>query len=189
MLGTMAHILGSEQLWLSRFLGIPLGHVPSIDDYPTLAALAVSYEDFWPQLEFFLASLAEQLDQDFTWTNLAGETHTAPFRQVLLHFVNHATYHRGQVVSLLRQLGYIPPHTDLVYFRGALTRAARVAAALLVALAFSACPAPQRAAQSARLLGPASVPEVTWPADVVLPESGLRAGEDLATFDPPDRPT
>lgn len=120
MLGTMAHILGSEQLWLSRFLGIPLGHVPSIDDYPTLAALAVSYEDFWPQLEFFLASLAEeQLDQDFTWTNLAGETHTAPFRQVLLHFVNHATYHRGQVVSLLRQLGYIPPHTDLVYFRGA----------------------------------------------------------------------
>jgi uncharacterized damage-inducible protein DinB len=36
-----------------------------------------------------------------------------------LHFVNHATYHRGQVVSLLRQLGYLPPHTDLVYFRGA----------------------------------------------------------------------
>lgn len=120
VLGTMAHILGSEQLWLSRFLGIPLGHAPSVEDFPTLEALAASYEDFWPQLEFFLASLAEeQLDRDFTWTNLAGEAHTAPFRQVLLHFVNHATYHRGQVVSLLRQLGYIPPHTDLVYFRGA----------------------------------------------------------------------
>ncbi|MEO7795141.1 MAG: DinB family protein [Thermoanaerobaculia bacterium] len=120
MLGTMAHILGSEQLWLSRFLGIPLGHVPSVEDFPTLDALKAAYEDFWPQLEFFLASLAEeQMDQDFSWTNLAGESHSAPFRQVLLHFVNHATYHRGQVVNLLRQLGYIPPHTDLVYFRGA----------------------------------------------------------------------
>lgn len=120
MLGTMAHILGAEQLWLSRFLGIPLAHVPSLEDYPDLEALAASYEDFWPQLEFFLASLAEeQLDQPFIWTNLAGETHSAPFRQVLLHFVNHATYHRGQVVSLLRQLGYIPPHTDLVHYRGA----------------------------------------------------------------------
>ena len=119
VLGTMAHILGSEQLWLSRFLGNPLGHVPTVHDYPTLASLAASYEDFSPQLEFFLASLTEeQLDKDFTWTTLAGETHTAAFRQVLLHFVNHATYHRGQVVSLLRQLGYIPPHTDLVYFRG-----------------------------------------------------------------------
>jgi uncharacterized damage-inducible protein DinB len=119
-LGTMAHILGSEQLWLSRFLGLPLDRSPGIEDYPTLEALQASYEDFWPQVEFFLASLAdEQLDQNFTWINLKGETHTAPFRTVLLHFGNHATYHRGQVVNLLRQLGYVPPCTDLVYFRGA----------------------------------------------------------------------
>jgi len=120
LLGTMAHILGSEQLWLSRFLGSPLARISSSEDFPTIEALAAGYEDFWPQLGFFLASLVdEQLDEDFTWTNLAGETHTAAFRSVLLHFVNHATYHRGQVVSLLRQLGYLPPHTDLVYFRGA----------------------------------------------------------------------
>ncbi len=120
MLATMAHILGSEQLWLSRFLGIPLGHVPTTGDFPSVEALAASYDDFWPQLEFFLASLVdEQLDQEFTWTNLKGETHTVPFRVVLLHYVNHATYHRGQVVSLLRQLGYVPPQTDLAYFRGA----------------------------------------------------------------------
>lgn len=121
LLGTMAHILGSEQLWLSRFLGVPLQRLPNADDFPTLDSLSSSYEDFWPQLEFFLASLlAEQLDQEFVWTNTRGETHSAPFRQVLFHFVNHATYHRGQVVSLLRQLGHEPPHTDLVYYRGAL---------------------------------------------------------------------
>jgi len=67
VLGTMAHILGSEQLWLSRFLGIPLGRAPSLEDFPNLETLAAAYEDFWPQIEFFLASLAEeQLDQEFT---------------------------------------------------------------------------------------------------------------------------
>jgi uncharacterized damage-inducible protein DinB len=38
----------------------------------------------------------------------------------VLHLVNHATYHRGQVVAQLRQLGHAPPATDLVYWRGAL---------------------------------------------------------------------
>jgi uncharacterized damage-inducible protein DinB len=119
VLGTMAHILGGEQLWLSRFLGVPLQEVPGIDSFPDYPALRASFEDFWPQLEFFLASLGEeQVGGDFTWTNTKGETHTAPFRQVLLHFVNHATYHRGQVVSQMRQLGYSPPSTDLVYWRG-----------------------------------------------------------------------
>lgn len=121
LLGTMAHILGAEQLWLSRILGVPLQRVPGLEDFPTLEAMEASFDDFWPQLEFFLASLlAEQLDQEFVWTNTRGETHSAPFRQVLLHFVNHSTYHRGQVVNLLRQLGYEPPHTDLVYYRGGL---------------------------------------------------------------------
>jgi uncharacterized damage-inducible protein DinB len=119
VLGTMAHILGAEQLWLSRYLGVPLDRLPGPEDYPSLAALEASFLDFWPQLEFFLASLlSEQLEQSFLWVNTRGETNSAPFRQVLLHFVNHATYHRGQVANLLRQLGYEPPHTDLAYYPG-----------------------------------------------------------------------
>ncbi|HLF57358.1 MAG TPA: DinB family protein [Thermoanaerobaculia bacterium] len=120
VLGTLAHVLGAEQLWLSRFLGVPLTRVPNLEDFPNLDVLRASWEDFWPQLEFFLASLtSEQVAGDFTWTNTEGATHTAPFQQVLLHFVNHATYHRGQVAAQMRQLGHAPPSTDLVYWRGA----------------------------------------------------------------------
>ena len=120
VLGTLAHILGAEQLWLSRFLGVPLGRVPGQEDFPSLDILRASWEDFWPQLEFYLASLStDQVAGDFTWTSTEGVTNTAPFQQVLLHFVNHATYHRGQVASQIRQLGYSPPSTDLVYWRGA----------------------------------------------------------------------
>ncbi|MBZ0089560.1 MAG: DinB family protein [Thermoanaerobaculia bacterium] len=121
VLGTMAHILGAEQLWLSRLLGVPLRQLPSLADFPSLDLLAASFEDFWPQLEFYLASLTdEQLEGDFAWTNSRNETHRAPLRQVLLHVVNHSTYHRGQVASQLRQLGHQAPSTDLAYWRGAL---------------------------------------------------------------------
>jgi uncharacterized damage-inducible protein DinB len=121
VLGTLAHVLGAEQLWLSRFLGVPLVRLPSQEDFPTCEVLRASFEDFWPQLEFFLASLTEeQLAAEFTWTSLEGENRTAPFRQVLLHVVNHSSYHRGQVVAQLRQLGHQPPSTDLVYLRGAI---------------------------------------------------------------------
>jgi uncharacterized damage-inducible protein DinB len=117
----MAHILGAEQVWLARIVGAPLDRLPSVDDYPDLPTLANGFVELWPQLEYLLASLnEEQVAADFSWVNIKGESHTAPFRQVLLHFANHATYHRGQVASQLRQLGHAAPPTDLVYWRGAL---------------------------------------------------------------------
>lgn len=121
VLGTLAHILGSEQVWLSRFLGVPLRRLPDLADFPSASLLTASFEDFWPQLEYFLASLTdEQLEQDFSWTNSRGESHTVPYRQALLHVVHHSGYHRGQVAAQMRQLGHAPPLTDLVYWRGAL---------------------------------------------------------------------
>jgi uncharacterized damage-inducible protein DinB len=42
----------------------------------------------------------------------------SPIWQIVLHLVNHATLHRGQVMAMLRQLGAVPPPTDLmVYYR------------------------------------------------------------------------
>jgi uncharacterized damage-inducible protein DinB len=121
ILGTMSHVLGAEQVWLARFVGAPLDQLPSAADFPDLPSLAAGFTELWPQLEVFLASLTEdQIGQEFAWVNFKGESHSAPYRQVLLHFVNHATYHRGQVVALMRQLGHTPPSTDLCYWRGAL---------------------------------------------------------------------
>ena len=41
-----------------------------------------------------------------------------PYWQVVLHLVNHGSYHRGQVATMLRQAGIKPPGTDLIsYYR------------------------------------------------------------------------
>lgn len=117
LLATLAHVLGVQRMWLSRLAGRPLDRVPGIDDFPDADILAANWADTAAEMEFFLASLTEdQLAADVTWTNTRGETFTRPLWQPVLHMVNHSTYHRGQAVTMLRQLGYGAPSTDLIYF-------------------------------------------------------------------------
>jgi uncharacterized damage-inducible protein DinB len=46
-----------------------------------------------------------------------GKSQAQPFWQMLQHVVNHGSYHRGQVTTMLRQLGAAPPKAmDLIAF-------------------------------------------------------------------------
>ena len=113
LLGTMSHMAGSQKIWLSRFLGQSLNHAPAPES-PDLLSWITFWEETAAGLNAFLAALTdEQLTAPLTWTNLKGETAALPLGQLILHVVNHASYHRGQVTSLLRQMGYPPPATDL----------------------------------------------------------------------------
>ena len=118
LLGTMAHMLASQRLWLSRFLGNPLGSIPTLDETPDLLSWIAGWEETASQIEAFVAGLSDdQLASPLTWNSIPdGAEHTLPLWQPVVHLVNHNTYHRGQVVSLLRQMGYEPPGTDLVHF-------------------------------------------------------------------------
>jgi uncharacterized damage-inducible protein DinB len=117
LLGTMAHILGAEKLWLSRFLGHPDHSVLGPDDFPDLFSWITAWEENASGIEAFLAGLTdEQLTAPLAWTSLEGEEHLRPLWQPILELVNHASYHRGQVVSLLRQMGYPAESTDLIKF-------------------------------------------------------------------------
>lgn len=117
LLGTMAHMLGSQRMWLSRFSGQPLERIPGAADFPHLLAWIHGWEETASETEAFVAGLAdEQLATLITWTNSRGETSTRPLWQPLLHMVNHSSYHRGQVISMLRQMGYKAPSTDLIQY-------------------------------------------------------------------------
>ena len=54
----------------------------------------------------FVASVTESaLLQPLTYINIAGQQWTYPLWQTMFHLVNHGSYHRGQITTLLRQLG------------------------------------------------------------------------------------
>ncbi|WP_420491140.1 DinB family protein [Neobacillus drentensis] len=35
-------------------------------------------------------------------------------RKLLLHTITHECHHKGQIVAMLRQMGYEPPNTDVL---------------------------------------------------------------------------
>ena len=114
---TLAHLVAVEWIWHERWRG----RSPNKADAQAFAAETfpslTSVRDRWRAVERdvrdYLAGLSEQaLQQPLTYTSTKGETWTYPLWQVLLHVVNHQTYHRGQITTLLRQLGASAPAID-----------------------------------------------------------------------------
>jgi uncharacterized damage-inducible protein DinB len=55
------------------------------------------------------------LEHVFQYKNFKGEQFKQPIYQMLIHLFNHDTYHRGQIVNMLRQLGVEKiPQTDFI---------------------------------------------------------------------------
>jgi len=114
---TLAHIYGAEWLWLERWHGRSPNALPSTADFPNLEPLRRRWNEFDRDLLDFLASLtSEDVQRVITHKTTAGVEQSAPLWQMLQHLVNHGSYHRGQVATMLRQLGAKAISTDLIVF-------------------------------------------------------------------------
>jgi uncharacterized damage-inducible protein DinB len=111
---TLVHIAGAEWAWLRRWQGeSPTALIPVVD-FPTLASVKDRFAAIQRERQTFLASLTEErLAQPFDYKDLAGNAYRLPLVQSMQHVVNHGTYHRGQVTTMLRQLGARPVPTDM----------------------------------------------------------------------------
>ena len=82
-------------------------------------------QEQWPPLsDRWIAEAGARNEQTVNeairYQTTSGATYETPYFKIVLHVVNHASYHRGQVASMLRQLGRVPPNTDLMtYYREA----------------------------------------------------------------------
>ena len=122
---TLAHLLSADWIWLERWRGASPTSGPDWDT-GTHAALVVRWGELERAQGAFLDGLGDaDLDQVVSYRALNGAPHSNPLSELCRHVVNHGTYHRGQVATLLRQLGVKPPQTDLIlyYIRERGTRA------------------------------------------------------------------
>jgi|SRR5687767_13797287 len=114
---TLVHILSAEWIWLQRWNGVSPRAQPeewSALGYQELLSRWTEHEQ---EQSAFLARLTDvQLAQPLSYTNTRGDAFRAPLHQLVRHVVNHSTYHRGQVTTLLRQLGHAAATTDLVVY-------------------------------------------------------------------------
>lgn len=115
---TLTHVVWSEWIWLQRWNGMSPTVVFSPADFPTVESLRQRFQSVAADRLAFLRGLtADRILQVVEYKNVKGETWRYPLWQQLYHVVNHSTYHRGQVTTMLRQLGAAPAATDfLVYY-------------------------------------------------------------------------
>src|ERR1700689_1304223 len=114
---TLAHIMLVEWLWLERWEGRSPDKFPPATDFPTFESVRRRWTEIERNLIEYIASLKlEDLERVTSHKTTAGVPQAAPLWQMLQHLVNHGTYHRGQVTTLLRQLGAKATGTDLITF-------------------------------------------------------------------------
>jgi uncharacterized damage-inducible protein DinB len=120
---TAVHIASAQWIWLSRWKGETPKGMWTATDYPTPASLREKSEGLAKDLGAFVAEQTEEsVAKALHYKNLKGEAMSYPLGQLMLHMTNHSTYHRGQVTTLLRQLGAQPISTDFVLYCGELAK-------------------------------------------------------------------
>jgi uncharacterized damage-inducible protein DinB len=114
---TLLHIWDAELLWLSRIQGKPMAFWPSqqpiVDiDFDGLLTVSESWKKFIENKD------SAFLNQECFFKTIAGNDETQKIHVILMHCMNHSTYHRGQIITMLRESGITVgiPGTDLLDF-------------------------------------------------------------------------
>lgn len=114
---TLAHIYGAEWIWLERFQGRSPSSLPETTQFTDVASLRERWNELETRLLGFVRGLTQtDLERVMEYKTLKFGVYRNPLWQSMQHLVNHGSYHRGQVTTLLRQLGAQPILTDLMHF-------------------------------------------------------------------------
>jgi uncharacterized damage-inducible protein DinB len=121
ILRTFRHIHDGERVWLQRLVESGPGSLPS-GPAPehSVEFLVESWPGLWRGYREWLESASEvDLNEEISTLLPDGADFRVPRSQIVLHAINHSTFHRGQIVSMLRALGVQPPNTDLTCYYAA----------------------------------------------------------------------
>ncbi len=115
---TVLHLYTAEHNWwqrlqLAEHILSPADHFRG--SFQELAGLLLEQSGRWEQ--WVEQASERQLQHVFAYQTMKGEQFKQPVWQMILHLFNHGSYHRGQLVTLLRQQGVEKiPATDFIVF-------------------------------------------------------------------------
>jgi len=115
---TVVHTYGAEWNWYLRWVGNSQKGFPDASAFPDVSTIRAAWKSQEQKVRLFVLSLGEEnLHRTFKYRTFDGQEMESEFAHMLQHVVNHATFHRGQVTTMLRQLGApAPKPQDLIRF-------------------------------------------------------------------------
>ena len=115
---TAVHVWGAEKVWCSRWQGVSPSGIQSSEAFPSANSLRSASQELEREVRSIIREIGMQdVERRFEYKTLAGIPQSSLFWHMVQHMVNHATYHRGQLTTMLRQVDAIPPKSmDLIVF-------------------------------------------------------------------------
>ena len=104
-------------MWRAQFTdGMRKEELPP-EAFPDVPSMEARWSMVAHDQDTFIATLTETvLTTPVSFERTQGQRWRLSLAHLMQHVVNHSSYHRGQVVTLLRQLGRTPPATDFHVF-------------------------------------------------------------------------
>ena len=118
LLKTLNHILVGDTVWMGRLDGTG-SSITSLDQilHTDLAALTAARAAMDDRIVAYVDALVPtRLEEDLVYRTVAGDPMRTQVSQVLAHFFNHQTHHRGQAHGMLSSTDVAPPSLDLILF-------------------------------------------------------------------------
>jgi len=115
---TLVHVYAAECAWYQRWQGTSPTALTPPDGFPDVATLREAWTRQEVRMRAYLDAVGEEgLTRVVEYKALNGQPGASVFWHMLQHVVNHGTYHRGQVTTMLRQMGAAPAKSvDLIAF-------------------------------------------------------------------------
>lgn len=114
-----AHSLVAQLFWLNRILLKPAPEYKLWGTYDLGQLIDLNREANRGWKEFVQSG--RSFDSILHYTNNAGDKFSNQISMIMIHVVNHGTYHRGQIAARIRELGYEPVNTDFIMWDRYLT--------------------------------------------------------------------
>jgi uncharacterized damage-inducible protein DinB len=119
ILTLMGHIVAAQFLWLHRIKGLAAPDVKLWGTYQLDPLVSQAEKAGREWLDFVENN--ENFNREMTYKNYVGEDYTNNVEMVMIHLVNHSSYHRAQIAMLLRQKGFEPVNTDFITYDRVMT--------------------------------------------------------------------
>lgn len=113
---TVLHMLDAETVWWQRLKLQEKLQVPSQHFSGSMQELADELMQQSKRWEEWVNNASDlSLEHVFQYQTFKQEQFKQPTWQMIMHVINHSTYHRGQLINMLRQLGIEKlPSTDFI---------------------------------------------------------------------------
>lgn len=111
----LSHMFSAQRIWLDRCLGLPQSVERFREQLPDeIKQDFVNYHLEW--VEFINQLQPDDFDKTVKYHNLQGEHFENRLSDIITHVINHGTHHRGSIIVLMKEEGFIPPTLDYIFY-------------------------------------------------------------------------